>query len=140
VAHQVLRLTAGHLAVELGVAEQGGSGVSVSILRRLALGVELALAHPAMPARDVERDHDAVALLELTDFGADLFDDAHRLVAQDVTRLDERAENLVEVQVRAAEAGRGDAHDRVSRHLDPGVRNVLDPDVLNALPGERFHD
>ena len=56
------------------------------------------------------------------DLGADLLDDAHRLVAEDVALVDERAEHLVEVQVRAAQAGRGDADDRVGGLLDRAGR------------------
>ncbi len=43
---------------------------------------------------------------------------AHRLVAEDVALVEERAEHLVEVQVGAADRGAGDAHDRVGRCLD----------------------
>ena len=41
---------------------------------------------------------------QVGDLGADLLDDAHRLVTQDVARVHERAEHLVQVQVRPAEA------------------------------------
>ena len=58
---QVLRLAARHLAVQLGVAEQRRALALLAHLGRLALRVEAALAHPAVPAGDVERDHDAVA-------------------------------------------------------------------------------
>ena len=40
--------------------------------------------------------------------GPDLGHDAHRLVAEDVALVQERPEHLVEVQVGAADAGRGD--------------------------------
>ena len=42
------------------------------------------VAHEAVPAGDVERDHDAVAGRDVGDLGADRLDDAHRLVAEDV--------------------------------------------------------
>jgi hypothetical protein len=51
-------------------------------LGRLTLREELPLAHPAVPAGDIEGDHDAVAGLDVGDLGADLLDDAHRLVAE----------------------------------------------------------
>ena len=35
-------------------------------------------------AREVERDDDAIALLQIGDGRADLFDDAHRFMADDV--------------------------------------------------------
>ena len=46
---------------------------------------------------------DPVAGLDVGDLGADLLDDAHRLVAEDVALVHERAQHLVEVQVGAAD-------------------------------------
>ena len=83
---QVLRLAAGHLAVELRVAEQRGAEALLAVLRRLALGLQALGAHPAGVAGDVERDDDAVAGLHRGDLGADLADDPHRLVAHHVAR------------------------------------------------------
>ena len=62
---EVLRLAAGDLAVELAVAEEARAGAVLVVLRGLALAVEVALAHPAGAAGDVERHHDAVADLQL---------------------------------------------------------------------------
>ncbi len=73
------------------------------------------------------------------DLGADLLDHAHRLVAEDVAGVDERAEDLVEVQVRAADAGRGDADDRVGRLLDRRVVDGVDADVVRSVPGHCLH-
>jgi hypothetical protein len=56
------------------------------VLRGLALGVQLPFTHPAAPARDVEGDDDPVAGFSWLDLAADLLDDAHRLVAEHVTR------------------------------------------------------
>ena len=61
---QVLGLPAGHLPVQLRVAEQRRALVVLAHLRRLALRVELLVAHEAVPARDVERHHDPVAGLD----------------------------------------------------------------------------
>ena len=66
---EVLGLAAGHRAVELGVAEQGGAAALAAHLGGLALGEQPALAHPAVPAGDVERDDDAVAGLDVADLG-----------------------------------------------------------------------
>ena len=70
---------------------------------------------------------------ELGDLGADRLDDAHRLVAEDVALVEERAEHLVQVQVRAAEPGRGDPDDRVGRLLDRRVGDRVDADVALAV-------
>ena len=112
---QVLGLPAGDRPVERGVAEQRRTLALLPVLRRLALGEQPAVAHPARPAGDVERDDDAVPGLDVGDLGADLLDDAHRLVAQDVAGLQVRAEHLVEMQVGPADRGRRDADDRVGR-------------------------
>ena len=119
---QVLGLPAGHRAVQAGVAEQARALALVAHLGGLALGVEAALAHPAVAAGDVERDDDAVAGLDVGDVGADLLDDAHRLVAEDVARGEVGAQDLVEVQVRPADRGRGDLDDRVGRLSSRGSR------------------
>ena len=73
--------------------------------------------------------------------GADLLDDAHRLVTEDVALAHERAERLVEVQVRAAEAARGDPHDRVVGFLRGSGPGPPPPgrlvDRARSLPSSR---
>src|SRR5205823_3712937 len=96
------------------VAQQARALVGVAVLGRLALRMEAALAHEAGAARDVERDHDGVAGRDLLDLGADLFDDAHRLVADDVALLHDGAELRVEVQVGSSMRGSGASSTRTS--------------------------
>jgi hypothetical protein len=98
--------------------------------------VQPALVHEARAARDVERHDDAGARLQLANVVADLLDDAHRLVAQDVALAHEWAEQLVQVQVRAADARRRDPHDHVRRLLDRRVRDAVDADISLAVPGQ----
>ena len=117
---QVLRLGARHLAVQLAEAEQRGAHALVAHLGGLALRVQPLGAHPAVPATDLERHDDPVPDLEVARLGADLLDDAHRLVTEDVALAHERAERLVEVQVRAADSARGDPDDRIVRFLEIG--------------------
>ena len=71
--------------------------------------------------------------------GADLAHDTHRLVADDVTGRHERRQRVVEVQVRAAQPGRGDLDDDVGRLLDDRVRDLDDLHVLPALPRHCLH-
>ena len=71
---------------------------------------------------------------------ADLDDLAHRLVAEDVARLHGRQVHVVQVQVRAADAGGRDLDDHVRRVLDLRVRDGVAPDVGLAVPAERFHE
>ena len=136
---QELGLPAGDLAVELRVAEQRGAHALVRDLGGLALGLQAVVAHEARAAGDVERDHHAIALGDVGDLGADLLDDAHRLVAEDVALAHERAEDLVEVEVGAADAGRRDADDRVGRVLDARIGDGVDADVALPMPGDSFH-
>jgi hypothetical protein len=137
---QELGLATRDLAVQLGVAEEGGTVALVPVLGGLALGEQLPLAHPAVPARDVERDHHPVAGRDVAGgLRADLLDHAHGLVAQDVPGLHERAEHLVQVQVRPADVGACDPRDRVVRFLDRRIGNLLDPDVTLAVPRNRLH-
>jgi hypothetical protein len=136
---QQLGLRPGHVAVQLGVAEQGGAGAVLAVLRRLALGVERLVAHPARAARDVERDDDPVAHRHLGHLAADGHDPAHRLVAEDVTGLHQRRQRPVEVQVRPADGGGRHLDHRIGRLLDGGVGDLLDPYVLHALPGQCAH-
>jgi len=136
---QVLRLAAGDLAVELGEAEQRRPHPLVAVLRGLALREQVALAHPAMSTADGERDHHAVADLEVADGRAHLLDDPHRLVPEDVAHAHEGAEHLVEVQVGAADRGARDPDDGVGRGLDPRVRHFPDLHVALPLPGQCLH-
>jgi hypothetical protein len=93
-----------------------------------------------VPAGDVERNHHAVARSDVRDLRADLLDDAHRLVPENVARVYERAKHLVQVQVRSADAARGDLDDRVGRLLDLRVGDLLDAHVVVALPSQRSQD
>ena len=136
---QELGLATRDLTVELRVAQEAATGAVLAVLGRLALAVELLVAHPARTAGDVEGDDDAVADRHLGDLGADLLDDAHRLVPDDVAGLHERGQRLVQVQVRAAESGRGDANDDVRRFLDARIGDLGDLHVVNALPSHCLH-
>jgi hypothetical protein len=73
----------------------------VSYLSGLALGEKPALAHPAVPAGDIKRNHHPVSGPQTGDVRADLLDDPHGLVPENVAGLEERAEHSVQMQVRA---------------------------------------
>ena len=92
-----------------------------------------------MAARDVERDHHPVARFEVVDLGADLLDDAHRLVPEDVALVDERAEHLVEMQIGSAEPRGRDLDDRVGRLLEPRVGYFVDAHVAPSMPSNCLH-
>jgi hypothetical protein len=105
----------------------------------LALRLQPLDAREALPARDVERDHHPIAGLDVRDLGAGLLDDPHRLVAENVALLEERAHDLVEVEVRAADAGRGNSDNRVGGLLDRRVGHRVDAHIALAVPGHRSH-
>ena len=136
---QVLRLASGHLAIQLGVAEQRRTHVVLADLGGLALGLQTAVAHEARPAGDLEGDDDPIPGRKVGDAGPDLLHDAHGLVTEDVAFRHERRQGFVQVQVRSAQSGAGDADDRVGRLLDDRVGNLLDPDVALSMPHGCLH-
>jgi hypothetical protein len=137
---QELGLAAWHLAVELAVAEQAGPGAVLTVLGGLALAVQTLLAHPAGPTADVEGNDHPVAHGELGDVGAHLDHGAHRLVADHIALGHEGCEGVVEMEVRAAQAGRADLDDGVGGLLDHRVLHVGDLHVHASLPGDCSHD
>ncbi len=136
---QIFGLPAGHLAVELGVAEQRGARALIAVLRGLALALQALAAHEAVPAADVERDHHAIADFEVVDLTSDFLDDAHGLVAEDVARTHERAEHLVQMQIRPTDVGARDADDRVAGFLDRRVGHRVDGHLPPSLPRDCSH-
>jgi hypothetical protein len=60
-------------------------------------------------------------------------------VAEHVAGVEVRRHDLVEVEVRAAHAGGGDADDDVVRLADVRVGDLLDPDIALAVPGDCLH-
>jgi hypothetical protein len=96
---QELGLPAGHLPVELRVAEERGTRALGAHLGRLALRLQPLVAHEAVAAGDVEGDDDTVAGGDVLDLGAHRLHHAHGLVAEHVAGVDERPEHLVEMEV-----------------------------------------
>src|SRR4028118_1035140 len=92
-----------------------------------------------MAAAYVERDDHPVAGLDVLDVAADLLDDAHRLVPDDVPLAHKRGELGVEVEVRPTNGARGDAHYGVGGLLDDRVGNVVNPYVFLAVPDYGLH-
>lgn len=136
---QVFGLAARHLAVQFRIPEQRCAFTVVAHLRGLALRIELLVAHVAVPTGDLERNDDAVTDRQPVDVAADLANDAHGFVPENVTLVHERSEHLVQVQIRSADVGRGDFDDGVGRRLDLGVGHRVDPDVPSAMPGNCLH-
>ena len=92
----------------------------------------------AAAARDGERDHHPLALLEGR-LRTDLDHLAHIFVTENVAGAHRRDIFVVEVEIGAADRGRGDPDDRVAGVDDLGIGNAVDADVVAAVPGERAH-
>jgi hypothetical protein len=96
------------------------------------------LTEPTLAAGNREGHHHPVANFKLCDLPAD-FDDAHGLMAQNVTFFHGGHQPVVEVQVGAADGRGGDLNDGVGGIDEFGVGHGLDPHVFFAVPAECFH-
>src|SRR6185295_14334677 len=107
----------------------------------VAAAPELAFAEEALAAADGEGDDDAVADFDfaLIDVGADFFDDAHRLVTEDVAGLHEGDETVDEVEIGAADTCGGEADDRVAAVEDFGIGDVFYLHLIWGAPDCCFH-
>src|SRR5207237_4906176 len=84
-------------------------------IRVVARGPELPLAKETAPARDGERDDDAIADSERGIGLADVDDLAHELVAENVAGLHRRDEAVEEMKIRSADRRQRAANDCVAR-------------------------
>ena len=99
---------------------------------------QIVLAEEAGAARDRKRHHHAIAALKFGHAGAVFLDHAHEFVAEHhVVQL--RQEAVVDVQVRAADRGGGDAQNDVVRLLDLGIGDVIDGDFAGMMEDKCFH-
>lgn len=70
---------------------------------------------------------------------ADCDDLAHVLVAEHLALFDVRAA-LVHVQIRSADVRCRDLDKHIGRLLDPGIRHVVDRNVLRAVVDQCAHE
>jgi len=139
----IFGLPAGVTAGEMRVSERGAHRVSHQEPRgvhrlcgvAVVAGAELLLlAEEAIATADGERNDDPLTFLQRT-FRSDFHNLAHEFVAEDVARPKRRDIAVVQVKVRTADRGRGDAQDGVSRVDDFGIGHGLDAHVVATLPG-----
>ena len=128
---EVLGLRAVDRVAEAPAAE-GLEALAVTALAEVARQAGATLA-----ARRDRADEDALADLVAGDAGAELFDDADRLVADDQARSD-RVLALQDVDVGAADRRRGDADDGLA-DAGAGLRDRLDTDVARSVEDGRAH-
>ena len=100
-------------------------------------GVEAGLAVRAGAVAPGERRDDEVADREVLDVVADLVDHADELVPD--RAVGQVGDAAVEPEVRSADAGQDDAHDRVGRLGDGRLRPLLDGDVALAVEDRCLH-
>jgi hypothetical protein len=133
---------------QVGVRDERHVGLrAVEVAHRLAMAertrevaavvVGLA-AEVAQAACRMERAQDAVAGLDVRDAVADRLDDADVLVADRRAGV-HRVAPVVDVQVRTADAGCGDADDRVVGGYELGLGHVVEADLLGPLECHRSH-
>jgi hypothetical protein len=96
------------------------------------------LAKETCPTRDGKRHNYPIAFAQIVPIAPGFFDNTHELMAHDhVFQLWE--ETVVDVQVRAADRGRGDSHNDVLRILYFGVINVVYFDVTRSMINHGLH-
>ena len=143
----ILRLAAGVAAREMGVSKQARGRVAEHLVGDVFVPVGsladrevAASALLAFSADDRERNDDALADLQgVLAVGPHLHDFAHELVAHDVAILHAWHVTVIEVQIGAADRATRDFDDGVARVLDPGIRNLVAPNVLCTVPTQGFH-
>src|SRR5205823_873589 len=96
-------------------------------------------AEEAMAARDREGHDNAVARFKGLVLVADVDHLAHELVAEDVAFLHRRDVRVVEVQIRAADGGRRDLEDGITRIEYGRIGHVVNPYVFAAIPADGLH-
>ena len=101
-------------------------------------GVQPFSAEDAGAVGPRERRDDEVAGLHRAYVGPDGVDDADELVAHPAAGL-ARLHLVVRPEVAAADAGAGNAEKRIGWFRDPGVGDVLDPDIPGAVHDGCFH-
>ncbi len=131
---QILSLSTSHGPVELRVAEQRRARPVLSDLGRLTLRLQASVAHEARPARDLEGHDDPITWVQTVDLAPHLLDDSHRLMPEHIALAHERSKDLVQVQIGTTQTGRRHLDDGVRRLLDDRVGNGVHPDVPLAMP------
>src|SRR5204862_6670995 len=90
------------------------------------------------PTSNRKGNDNAIAYREIFYFGAGLFHDTHKFVAEDeIFYL--RKETVVNMQIGTANGGGGDTQDNISRVFDFWIINVVDLDVSRPMKNHRFH-
>lgn len=86
-----------------------------------------------------ERNHDPIARPKVAHTAADLFDNAHELMAQHVAAVQVGNLAAIQMQVRTADRRGGHAQNQVVGSRQHRVGDGVDTDVLAAVVGQSAH-
>src|SRR5690606_3886460 len=143
----IFRLTAGHTAVEVAVAEQRGprrnlllveDGTAVGV-GGFAGGMQIHVAEEAAAAGDDEGHQHALALADGGDILAGFHHLAEEFMAEDVAVLHLGDRAPVQVQVRTADRGGGDLQDDIVIGDDGRIGYGFHSNVVTAVIGKCAH-
>jgi hypothetical protein len=131
----------GVAAKHVAESEQASGGLTHGLCSHFGIGVgtvatgkKALLAEPALPAANGKGNDDAIADLEIFDFGAQFNNLAHVLVAENVTPLHRWLVTVDEVKVRPTDGAGADLDDRIAGMLYLGIRNGIYSDVAFSVP------
>src|SRR4051812_4237502 len=109
-------------------------------VRVLAQRVVLLATGATVAASDGEGHNYSIAGAEILHVRPHFDDLAHELMPEHVPALERGDEAIIEMQVRTADCGRGDPHDRVATVQKLWVGHFFHVDLLLAAPAIGFHD
>ena len=105
----------------------------------MAIAEETLPAEMALAAGDVERDDHVVADREVADLRPDLLDDTDEFMAESHAHPGIGNEAMVEMKVRAADAGAGHPHDGILDMFADRNRLPVDPNPVGPAIVHRQH-
>jgi hypothetical protein len=120
-------------------AEKSRSGSRSIWVGPVALGKNPKPAELASTATDGRRDHDAVALTQISDVLADFFDDADAFVTKDRARTMPVDVPAHHVQIGAADGARRQPDHGVGRSFYFWVGDGIEPNVADSVKNDCFY-
>lgn len=86
-----------------------------------------------------KRNNNTIAFFQFCDRAARFLDHAHEFMTEHEI-LNLRKESVVNVQVRSADRGRGDAQNNILRVFNYGIVDVIDRNFAGMMEDKSFHD
>jgi hypothetical protein len=131
---------------DMRISKETRRGVAPEFFRRFAIGiasfagrVKSLLAKKALSAGDREWHHDPIAAPEILNTGSDVNNLPHRFGTEHVAAFHLRDHSVEDMEVGPADRAGRDLDDRVADILDFWIRHRFAPNVVLAVPGQRFH-